>query len=140
MTTDRTARRRRRFPGEPMPRLPVKKPRAKGLASYTPDEGSKNDDILSAAQAVVERYRGQGRLPLGSREVGYVLTREGFTKSDIDLVEDVLVRAHRDGRYGIGWDDISDGRTAESGPWVPVSPEGAAQAALADLLNDEETR
>jgi hypothetical protein len=63
------------LPGEPMPRLPVKQ------------------TAPQRSRRVVERYRAEDRLPLGSREVGYVLTREGFTKADIDLVEDVLVRA-----------------------------------------------
>jgi hypothetical protein len=49
----RRRQRRRRVPGSPIPRTPVKKPRPKGLAPYTPDEGSKADDILTAAQAAL---------------------------------------------------------------------------------------
>jgi hypothetical protein len=49
-------------------------------------------------------------------------TRHGFVKDYIDLVEEVLVRARRDGGYGIGWEDISDGRTSQIGPWTPVTP------------------
>jgi hypothetical protein len=40
----------------------VKKPRAKGLASYTPDEGSKNNDILSAAQDAMRTAGGRRSL------------------------------------------------------------------------------
>ena len=119
------------LPGGSIPYLPVDKTRPKGLAPYTPRLGSKNYQILSAARAVIERYRLQGRLPLGSRETGYVLTGEGFTKKDIDAVEDVIVRARRAGL--IAWEDISDGRTSSSLPWIPAGAEDAADSLLDHL-------
>src|SRR6266511_1632840 len=70
------------LPGMDPPRLPVKKPGPKGLARYKPRPGSKGGRILTVAVAAVARYRDEGRVNLGSREVGYVLTREGFTHGD----------------------------------------------------------
>ena len=104
------------LPGEDVLRLPVKRTRPKGLAPWTPRPGSKRERILSAAQAVLADY--DDRLPLGSREVGYVLTGDeyGFTKKDIDEVEDVLVLARR--AELIPWEAISDGRTGVARPWT----------------------
>jgi hypothetical protein len=116
-------------------RLPVSKPRPKGLAAWSPRPGSKNHRIFVAAQAALDRYAAAGRLPLGSREVGYVLTGDeyGFTKEDIDLVEDVLVRARRAGL--IDWDEISDGRTGETSIWTVRDGEDGAEQLL-DGLDD----
>lgn len=121
------------FPGEPVHRLPVKGGRAKGLATYAPRAGSKRSAILSAAQAVLNRYREQGRLPLGPREVGYLLTGDefGYTKADIDDVEDVLVRARRAGI--VAWEEISDGRTAVAQPWEVQNAEALADSLLREL-------
>jgi hypothetical protein len=110
----------------------VTHPRPKGLASYTPRAGSKNAALLAAASAVVERYEAEGRLPLGPREVGYLLTGDefGYTHDDIDLVEDVIVRGRRAGL--IPWDAISDSRTGVARPWTV-----AGSDALADVLLDQ---
>ena len=121
------------LPGEPVLRLPVTKPRPKGLAPYRPRPGSKNSEILSAALAVLVRYEAEGRLPLGPREVGYVLTGDewGFTKADIDTVEDVIVRARRAGL--IPWHWISDGRTGSAIPWTVRDGEALADELLGQL-------
>jgi hypothetical protein len=55
----------------------------------------------------------------------------GYTKADIDLAEDVLVRARRAGL--IPWEAISDGRTAKAAPWVVAGPEDLAQQQLDEL-------
>jgi hypothetical protein len=119
--------------GEPVYRLSVKGGRAKGLAHYSPRAGSKAGAVLSASLAVLDRYRQQERLPLGPREVGYLLTGDehGYAKADIDIVEDVLVRARRAGR--IAWEEISDGRTAAARPWEVQNAEALADSLLEEL-------
>ena len=127
--------------GEAIPRLPVKKPRPKGLAPYVPRSGSKNQRAAIAAQAVIERYQAEGRLPLGSRETGYVFTGEPsgeWTKADIDLIEDVIVRERRAGRIPFG--AISDGRTYSSKPWTVRDPEEVADTLLGELVTAQVDR
>jgi hypothetical protein len=126
------------LPGVPVPRLPIKKPRPKGLAPYAPRPRSKNARILSAAVAVVERHR--DRWPLGPREIGYLLTADefGFVHDDVDLAEDVVVRACRAGL--IPWEAISDGRTANAAPWVATTGEEIADNLLAWLPEAQSDR
>lgn len=119
------------LPGVPMPRLPIKDAGPKGLAQYRPRAGSKASEILSAARAVVDEYRGQGRLPLGSREVGYVLTDEGWTHDDIPYVEAIVERARRAGL--IPWEAIADGRTSADGPWQVDGADDIVAQLLGDL-------
>ena len=121
-----------KLPGEPVLRLPVGHPRPKGLASWSPRPGSKNARILTATQVLLFGVYAD-RWPLGSREVGYVLTGDeyGFTKTDIDAVEDVLVRARRAGL--IPWEAISDGRTGSSAPWAVRDGGDGADQLLATL-------
>ena len=120
------------LPGVPIPRLPVKKPRPKGLAPYEPRSGSKNDRLLSAAEAAVESYRDHWRL--GPREVGYLLTGDefgGFTHDDVDLAEDMVARGRRRGT--IPWEAISDGRSTAAAPWVATNGEEIADDLLGRL-------
>lgn len=99
-----------------MPRLPVKSPGPKGLAPYSPEEDSNAGNIYRAAVAVVdERYDGTDASKLGSREIGYILTRQGFHKSDIKTAEQAIERARRAQR--IPFEAISDGRTSWDGAW-----------------------
>ncbi len=112
------------LPGMDPPRLPVKKPGPKGLARYKPRPGSKGGRILTVAVAAVARYRDEGRVNLGSREVGYVLTREGFTHGDVPYIEGIVERARRAGH--IAMEAISDGRTSSDGPWTVETPEEIA--------------
>lgn len=78
----------------------------------------------------MKRYEAESRLPLCPREVGYVLTGDeyGYTKDDIDTVEDVLVRARRAGL--IPWPWISDGRTGSAIPWTVADGEEGAEYLL----------
>ena len=117
------------LPGEDMIRLPVVSPRGKGLKPWRPRAGSKNARMLSAAQAALARLR--KHWPLGSREVGYVLTGDefGFTHDNIDAVEDVVAFARRAGY--IPWEAISDGRTSVAAPWVVDDAEDLADQVLA---------
>jgi hypothetical protein len=108
------------LPGIPLPRLPIKRPGPKGLARYRPVSGSKADQLLTAAIETVEAYGRQGRLPLGSREVGYVVTERGWTHDDVPYVEEIFERARRAGL--IAWEAIADKRTSEDGPWEVDDP------------------
>jgi len=119
------------LPGIPPPRLPVTDPGPKGLAPYKPRSNSKAARILSAARATVDEYRAQGRLPLGSREVGYVLTDQGWTHDDIPYVEAIVERARRAGL--IDWDAIADGRTSEAGPWQVDDADDIVAQVLGDI-------
>jgi hypothetical protein len=55
----------------------------------------------------------------------------GWTKDDIDSVEDVLVRMRRAGL--VPWTAISDGRTGSAVPWTAASGEEAADDLLGQL-------
>jgi hypothetical protein len=119
------------LPGIPPPRLPIRQAGPKGLAPYHPRDYSEAQLILVAAMQVVDDYRAQGRLPLGSREVGYILTRYGWTHDDIYYVEEVVERARRAGH--IAWDAIADGRTSWDGPWRVDEPDEIVRVLLDDL-------
>ena len=119
------------LPGTPIPRLPVKRPGPKGLAPYRPQPGSKAEQLLTAAAETVDEYRAQGRLPLGSREVGYVVTERGWTHNDVPYVEEIVERARRAGL--IAWGAIADGRTSEDGPWQVDGPDDIVDQVVADM-------
>jgi hypothetical protein len=101
------------------------------FAPWTPRSGSKKSRILVAAQAALDRYRDSW--PLGSREVGYVLTGDeyGFTHDDVDLIEDVLACARRAGL--IPWEAISDGRAGVAAPWTVGDADEVAEQVLGSI-------
>jgi hypothetical protein len=86
-----------------------------GLASWTPQKGSKADRLLADAVQVLEQYVGSGVVSrMTSRAVLYRLIDLGWSKTnDGDLVY-VLNRARRSGKIPFHW--IADGRSETYDP------------------------